>query len=216
MLSRRPRPLALYILAALSISGCANGVSPGESASGTQSSPSQTESDSEGHDSGRYIDWETPFGADAPSFESVAEAQLEVPFEIVSSPASWGNPKLIQIVPPSSISDPADEQLAMVFDLADEGPILLEEKLAGEYSLDVLKQLAEAHSTDPAVSSDYPTPTQGPFLPAFQIIALRGTQGLLIQGNGIGRVMWVEDGVLFDIKGKTVSPDQVVNLAESL
>ncbi|GIU99310.1 MAG: hypothetical protein KatS3mg014_0926 [Actinomycetota bacterium] len=45
---------------------------------------------------------------------------------------------------------------------------------------------------------------------------LRGTYGLLIQGNGIGRIIWLEGGLKFDITGPTVSPDQVILLAEAL
>ena len=115
------------------------------------------------------------------------------------------------------MADPANGQIAFVYDLADYGgPVLLEEGLAGNFSIDVFKQMVNAHASDPAVSSDFTSKTPGPFLPAFQLIDLRGTQGLLIQGNGIGRVMWIEDGVLFDIKGKAISPDQVIKLAETL
>jgi len=41
----------------------------------------------------------------------------------------------------------------------------------------------------------------------------RATQGLLVSGNGIGGLLWIEGGVLFDITGPSVSPSQVQALA---
>jgi hypothetical protein len=48
---------------------------------------------------------------------------------------------------------------------------------------------------------------------AFQMVAVRATQGLLASGNGTGRLLWVEGGVLFDITGPKVDPSQAQTLA---
>lgn len=203
----------------LSIPACAQSARPGEDPVPSSEDSTRSEAataNAPAFDPGRYIDWTIPFGADAPTFDSVAQVQQDLPFRVVE-PTSWGTPETIQEVSPSQITDPTDEQVVLVYDLpAVGGPILLEEKMAGDYSLQVLKELAQAHASDPAVSDNFPSNTPGPFLSAFQMVDLRGTQGLLIQGNGIGRVMWIEGGVLFDIKGEAVSPDQVVKLAEGL
>ena len=39
---------------------------------------------------------------------------------------------------------------------------------------------------------------------------------MLIKCNGVGRIIWIEDGLLFDMSGPTVTPEQVVAIAQKL
>ncbi len=158
---------------------------------------------------GPAIQWDAPFGSDAPTFTNTADAASGLPFK--PEEPSWGKPSSIQTIPESMLSSKADQQIAFIYDLPDEGKVLVEESLPGDYSIDVFAQMVADH---PASSADS-TGSQ-PEVPPFQLVEVRGTKGLLVQANGIGRVMWIEDGLLFDIFGESVTPDQVLRLANGM
>lgn len=51
---------------------------------------------------------------------------------------------------------------------------------------------------------------------AASVVPIRGTQGLLIRGQGIGRLEWIEDGILFSVGGSALSPTDAQSLAAAL
>lgn len=154
------------------------------------------------------IDWEHPLGG--PQFMSASAAQPTVPFQIVVP--KWGHPDVVETLPNvANVPAPAFV-LAMVFHLPEEGTVLLREQLQNMDSLEHLKELADTNfgslSREPSPSPGVPDPVQ--------LVPLRGTEGLLVQAHGVGRIVWLENGIRFDITGPTVTPDQVVALAEAL
>ena len=71
MLGRHLRFVGLVAAGLLLLSACAQRTHPPQAAQGSASSPTL--------DPGRYINWKAPFGADAPSFDQVSEAQASLP-----------------------------------------------------------------------------------------------------------------------------------------
>jgi hypothetical protein len=154
------------------------------------------------------IDWSHPLGG--PDFPSVAAAQEVTAFEIVVP--RWGKPDVVETVPDPADQPPEMQLVALIFHLPEEGTVVVWEQPQGTDSVDHLKQLADTN-----YGSVGREPSPGPGTPdPVQLVPLRGTYGLLIQGNGIGRVIWLEGGLKFDITGPTVSSDQVLALAEAL
>lgn len=196
MVARRIGISALLALLMLAAVGCA------------RSTPTPREgppADAEGY-GGPPIDWNHPLGGS--DFPSVAAAQKVIPFTIVTP--RWGQPDVVETLDPAN---PAEVQIvALIFHLPEEGSVVVEEQLQGMDSVDHLRQLAE---TNYGSVGHEPSPSPGTPDPV-QLVPLRGTYGLLIQGNGIGRIIWLEGGLKFDITGPTVSPDQVLALAEAL
>ncbi len=161
---------------------------------------------------GPGVDWSTPLHGGRTVFTSgqggaspavsqasaLSTAQQNLPFKI-RQPRFSPSPSKIQFDNPDEVQ-PADRLLAFVYQLPTYGTVLVEEKVS-QFQLSDL----QARANDP-------TNPQG----AFQMVSVRGTQGLLISGNGIGRIMWIEDGILFSITGESVSPAGVQTLAASL
>lgn len=187
--------LALLMLAAV---GCARS---------TPTSREGPPADAEGY-GGPPIDWTHPLGG--PDFPSVAAAQKLIPFNIVTP--RWGQPDVVETLPDQANVPPEAQIVALIFHLPEEGTVVVREQPQGIDSVDHLRQLAD---TDYGSVGRTPSPSPGTPDP-FQLVPLRGTYGLLIQGNGIGRIIWLEGGLKFDITGPTVSPDQVLALAEGL
>jgi hypothetical protein len=113
-----------------------------------------------------------------------------------TSPQFASRPALIQVDDPAQV--PVDDRtVAFVYQLPAAGTVVVEERNA-HLTLTELRRRADA----PGVPAD-----------AFQMVPVRATRGLLVSGNGIGGLLWVEGGVLFDITGPSVSPSQVQALA---
>jgi hypothetical protein len=154
-------------------------------------------------DEGPPIDWERPFHETGPTFATPVEANAVLPFKVVVP--SLPGPNLIQTLPPASV--PKDEQVvALVYHFPGAGTVVIQESLPGDKDLGWLRETVAAHADEPV---DDPAAPQ-----AFRIVDIRKTEGMLIQGNGVGRIVWIEDGLLFDITGPTVTPEQVLAIAE--
>jgi hypothetical protein len=187
---------------------------------GGSTTPADTAASQEEHAPLRpSIEWERPFGKSGPEFAGAASVNAVLPFKMRMP--SFGQPDLIQTIPPDAV--PASEQVvALVFHLTEEGTILLKEQLPGEMSLKAFETIASAHAGEPADSDDPTDRTKhivspgAEVAPAYQIVEVRGTSGLLVQGYGIGRIIWIEDGILFDMTGPSVTPTQVLALAEAM
>ena len=157
---------------------------------------------------GPPIDWDHPLGG--PDFPSVGAAQDVVAFSIVTP--RWGTPDMVETLPDPANVPPEVQIVALIFHLPEEGTVVVREQPQGMDSVDHLRRRAD---TDFGSIGREPSPAPGTPDP-FQLVPLRGTYGLLIQGNGIGRIIWLERGLKFDITGPTVSPDQVLALARGL
>jgi hypothetical protein len=144
---------------------------------------------------GPPINWDAPFGSAAPSYPNADSADKALPFKVVVP--AWGTPDLIQTIPEAALAGPSDQVVALVYHLKNEGTVNVEESLPGSWSLDRMIQTASDHA-------------------GFQMVPLRRTQGMLVEGNGVGRIMWIENGLMFDITGPSVTTDQVLALAEKL
>lgn len=185
----RRRSLCLLVIGAVLVTGC--------SGAGGDRPPSPSRG-AEGHDLGEPpVNWDSPL-LDGVNLSSLQAAQPNLPFTPVAP--RFGAPDVIQIDDPAQVQ-PTDQTLALVFHLQDYGTVLVEERSPGDWSLAQM----QARADDPSAPPD-----------AFQMVPVRNTSGLLIQGDGVGRVIWIEKGILFDITGPAVAPQQVLKLAEGL
>lgn len=62
-----------------------------------------------------------------------------------------------------------------------------------------------------AVASNPPGPASD-----FSVITISGHQALLVQGNGVGRVQFIRNGIEYDVTGPAVSPAEAEKLAALL
>jgi len=161
---------------------------------------------------GPPIDWEHPYGG--PQFKSLAEAEEvlkdALPFTLIVP--RWGQPDIIEILPDAAEVPPEARVVGLIYHLPDEGTVLVEEQLQGAWTLEHLKEMADTNYG--TLDGQSPQPVAGP--DPFQLVDIRSTKALLIQGNGVGRIIWLENGLRFDITGPTVSPEEVISLAERL
>jgi hypothetical protein len=144
------------------------------------------------------IDWDAPLRGGM-TVSSLAEAQQYVPFRSRVPRFAGARLLRIQVDNPSEVA-PTDRLLALVYDLPSHGRVVVEEKLS--------------HLTEEFFARRANAPDSPPG--AFRLIRARGLQALLITDGRVGRVMWIEDGVLFDVTGLSVGPDEVVSLASEL
>ena len=101
-----------------------------------------------------------------------------------------------------------EKSVALVYQFPEEGTVLIQESLPGDWSIAQMRETVEAHANEPDGDPTAPR--------AFQMVGVRSTEGLLVQAHNVGRIMWIEDGILFDITGPTISPDQVLAIAEKV
>lgn len=144
------------------------------------------------------INWDAPYGEAAPKLSGPADLEGKLPFEPVIP--AFSTPDLIQLGP----EGPA-RTIVMVFHLPLEGTVMVEEGPADEEETEALRAFAAARTADLSAGSDA----------TFEMIPLRGSEALFVSANGIGRLVWVESGVRIDITGETVTPVQVLALAEA-
>jgi len=156
------------------------------------------------------IDWDHPFPRGVEQ-DSVEAASGSVPFDVVSPAAlPLGQPDLIQTAPPDAYPE-GEGAVVFVYHTKDYGNVLVEESTPGDITVEHLVEVADSLGA-PSPGSDG-TP-QGP--DPMQIVTLGDAKGLLVQDAGIGRITWVQGGLLFDIKGDEITPEQVIDLASEL
>lgn len=162
---------------------------------------------------GPSINWNLPYGTAVPTTDSLAEAAADASFDFAAP--SFGEPAVIQVVPADLVQSEDDRAVAMIFHLPSEGTILLEVRPAGDFTLDVMKNMVaarEGEAADVAPGADAPAS----FVPAYQMVPLRGTDALFVQGQGLGRVTWIENGIRYDIMGETATGEEILTLADKL
>lgn len=135
----------------------------------------------------------------------MAEAESYVNFKVAVP--GFATADLIQVDNPESLAI-EDRTVALVFgslifEGEDLGDVIVEESEPGVHSVEQFRAISES-------------PPTGASPGAFQVVSVRGTDGLLVSGNGIGRVIWIESGVLLQILGSRISPDQAQALAKAL
>ena len=157
-----------------------------------------------------HLDWDHPFpnGIEQNSIEA---ASVAVPFDLVSpTNLSQGQPDLIETSPPEAYPD-GEGAVAFVYHTKEYGDVLVEESTPGGITVERLADMAEALGAPSPGSeerSDAPD--------AFQLVAVGDAKALLVQYAGVGRITWIQGGLLFDIKGDETTPEQVVDLASEL
>lgn len=159
------------------------------------------------------VDWEKPLRGGL-VVADVEEAQQLVPFTIVIP--AIGEPDLIQVDDPDQF--PPDERtVAFVYHLPLIGVAHVKERVS-QFTLEDLRTRADTpidSSPSPETSEESPAPGVEPSLPLdpFQMIPFAGTEALLVSNGLIGRLLWIRDGVLFDVVGPSITPAQVLELA---
>lgn len=195
-----------------SLTSCADEPESTSIAPAAEASTARATTDSPSADPpvGPQIDWENPYHGAGEKYASVEDAQSQVWFEIVVP--SFGKPDLIQVTP---VDTPKElTSVAMVFHLPQGGTVLVEEMPAVGDDSEGLRAIAAAHEGELA---DVPAGDLSPATEAaYSIVSLRGTEALLVQGQGLGRVMWVEAGVRVDLLGPNLTASEAIELAKSL
>jgi hypothetical protein len=197
----RKRAWTAFISAGIlvAIAGCAE---TGTLDGGAESAPSETLPPSA--DSGPTINWDLPYGPSAPQFSSATEAEDHLSFRPLIPPV--GPPDVIQLTPPGT-----ERMIVMVFHLPEEGTVMVEESAADENAIDGLRAMVEARAAEVTDTAQGEVGSTA----SYQMISFRGTEAMLVQARGIGRIIWIEAGIRVDITGESVTPEQVLALAES-
>jgi hypothetical protein len=194
----------MFTVASLALISCAENAPP--------DSPSLPAADDEGAPppTGPTINWDLPYGPGAATSETLADAAMEVSFEFENP--SFGKPDVIQVLPANLVENADQQAVAMIFHLAAEGTILLEIRPAGEFTVDVMKEMVAAREGEPADVAPGDAAAAS-FIPAYQMVSLRGSEAMWVQGRGLGRVTWIEKGIRYDLMGETATAEQVLSLA---
>ena len=189
----RTKTLTVGLLIMVTLAACNSRPAQGPR-SGTARNTQLAPPASEGGANDYPINWDSPL-VDGVQMSSVADAQPHVAFQIVLP--GFLQPDLIQIDDPTQVS-PDEETVAFVFHTTNYGTVVLQESEPNGWTVGQMQ----------ARANDANAPAG-----AFQMVKVKGIDALLIQGSGIGRVMWLKNGVLFNLTGNQISPQQVQNLA---
>jgi len=150
---------------------------------------------------GPPVDWERPFG-NSPVVGSVHEAEQLVAFE-VRKPAFGVEPSLIQVGYPTHVKL-RERTVAFVYEFPGYGIVVVQERLSHFTQADLV-----ARADEPSAPEE-----------AFRMVRIdtrRGPVGaLLTSSEGVGGLLWIEEGVLFGIAGPAASPEAVLSLGERL
>jgi hypothetical protein len=155
---------------------------------------------------GPTLDWADPYHGAGVVLKSLDQAQRETWFKLLAP--SFGPPDLIQMTPEGT----AKELMAivLVYHLPAEGTVFVEQMPTTDTGSEALGAIVSAHE------GEFTEPAEGATrVPTYSLVEMRGTVALLVQGQGLGRVIWIEDGTRVDILGKTLTPTQAIELARS-
>lgn len=139
------------------------------------------------------IDWDRPLQG-GKVLASAADASSSIAFTPVV-PKFSTSPHVIEVDQGGLTVD--QRAIAFAYDMPTLGKVVMVERKA-PYSQDTLLGMASNNSFGPG---------------AYQVVSARGSKALLIQGRGIGRLQWIEQGLLFDLYGESISPAAVQQLA---
>lgn len=158
------------------------------------------------HPAGPATNWNAPL-IDGITEPSVAAAQELVRFKVVAP--GFGAPVSIQVDDPSRMPE-SERSVAFVFHLATYGTVVVEEGEQGGWTLARMRERASEPVSQGSSS------TAGPYVYPFEMVPVRQTDGLLAKSGGAGSIMWIENNMLFNIFGPSITPEQVQALAAQL
>jgi hypothetical protein len=151
---------------------------------------------------GPRINWDSPLPGGKSSSTRTARADGRLPFA-PTVPRFGIRPALVQVTNPASHDLPA---VAYVYNFPAGQAFPVDGRvLVLEYQAEVSEQQLEAVPADP------PGPAAD-----FTVIRINGHGALLVHANGIGRVQFVQHGVMYDVTGPAVSPQEAEHLASEI
>jgi hypothetical protein len=152
------------------------------------------EQDSGGSEQGK--DWTTPFNGAGTQVASVAEAQQLVTFKILAPQ---------RFVPAKIFANSSVDVVGFSFNLPNEGNgwVQLVETKTTATALQYQQNFLAAAAQQPGFFSSTTLDTGR-------------VAATMAAANGIGRLLWVDNGVQFDITGEGISPAQVTSLVSQM
>jgi len=151
---------------------------------------------------GPRINWDSPLPGGKASSTRTARADGRLPFS-PAIPRFGRRPILIQVTGTASTDPPT---VAYVYrfpagkDFPADGRVVVL-----EYQAEITESQLEAVPADP------PGPAAD-----FTVIRINRHGALLVHANGIGRVQFIEHGVMYDVTGPAVSPGEAEYLASEI
>jgi hypothetical protein len=192
---RRPIAATALVLAAGAVAAVANACSAGQHSGSTASQVSRE---------GPAINWDSPLPGGKASSTLAARVDGRLPF-LPAIPQFGIEPALVQVTNPATVSA-GSRAIAFVYHF----PIGTAFPADGrvrvlEYQTKVTEEQLESVPANP------PGPAAD-----FSVIRLNGHGALLVHANGIGRVQFILHGVMYDVTGPAVSPQEAEHLASEI
>jgi hypothetical protein len=155
--------------------------------------------------SGPRINWDSPLPGGRSSSMRMARADGRLPFS-PTMPQFGIGPRLVQVSNPADTGTPDLRTVAFVYYFPIGKAFPVDGRVSVlEYQTKVTEKQLEAVAANP------PGPAED-----FTVIRINGHGALLVHANGIGRVMFVLHGVMYDLTGPAVSPQEAEHLARQI
>lgn len=204
VLKRRTAVLAAIAAIAL----CAAGAAAAAAASATTPAPAAPISNAglkNGPAAPPAINWDSPLPRGKRSSMTAAITDGRLPFT-PTAPRFSHNPALVEVTNPDDVNSPVMRAVAYVyhFPVGKDFPIDGRVRVL-EYATQVTESQLEAVAANPPGPAD-----------DFHVIRVNGHGALLVEANGIGRVQFIEHGIMFDVTGPAVSPQEARKLASQI
>ena len=151
---------------------------------------------------GPRINWDGPLPGGRTSSTRTARADGRLPFS-PTIPQFGMRPALVQV---TSTASPGLRAIAYVYHFPTGEAFPVDGRVRVlEYQADVTELQLEAVAANP------PGPAAD-----FSVIRINGHGALLVHANGIGRVQFILHGVMYDVTGPAVSPQEAEHLASEI
>jgi hypothetical protein len=148
------------------------------------------------------INWDSPLPGGKASSAWTARADGRLPFS-PDSPQFGVRPALVQVTSPASAGLRA---IAYVYHFPAGSAFPVDGRVRVlEYQVGATEEHLEAVAANP------PGPAAD-----FTVIRVNGHGALLVHANGIGRVQFILHGVMYDVTGPAVSPQEAERLASEI
>ncbi|MCW2932027.1 MAG: hypothetical protein JWM19_2989 [Actinomycetia bacterium] len=150
------------------------------------------------------INWDKPIQGGIASSALGARTAGQLPFA-PTLPRFGLQPKLIEVTNTSSTA-PNGRAIAYVYRFP-LGPVF-----QGDGRVRVLEYKTKVTESQlEAVAANPPGPSAD-----FRIIRVNGHGALLVQGNGVGRVQYILEGIMYDVTGPAISSAEAERLAAEI
>ena len=192
---RRTPAIAITVSVALAgtVAACANAAAPGQH-SGVRARVVGAD--------GPRINWDSPLPGGKASSTRTARADGRLPFA-PTVPQFGLPPTLVQVTGPAS-NDQRTVAYVYHFPTGNAFPVDGRVRVL-EYQASITEKQLEAVAANP------PGPAAD-----FTVIMINGHGALLVHANGVGRVQFIEHGVMYDVTGPAVSPEEAEHLASEI